>query len=176
MGILKSILAFLSRDISGKVAVQTPALFDYELVSAYEPDKGGGYYVRRNSDQKILSWRGLPKGLESFGVTGISFYRGKDPYVDPGVPVRLIREPKNKHDRNAVAVIDVYDVQAGYVPATRALEIGARLQAEQYEYFISVWTREWDDKLVDIRVLLVGKGASLGVPALTNRLIKKHSR
>ena len=45
----------------------------------------------------------------------------------PGERVGLIPEPKNKHDRNAIAVIGPRGVQLGYVNADRAPYIGSRM-------------------------------------------------
>jgi hypothetical protein len=45
----------------------------------------------------------------------------------PGEPVVLVPEPKNRHDRNAVAVISPRGVQIGYVSAERAPYIASRM-------------------------------------------------
>ncbi len=45
----------------------------------------------------------------------------------PGDPVSLKPEPRNRHDRHAVAVIGPHGVQLGYLSAERAPYIGARL-------------------------------------------------
>jgi hypothetical protein len=51
-----------------------------------------------------------------------------------GEPVRLVRDPKNKADRLAVAVISVRGIQLGYLTAERCGLIGAWLDhGEQYE-------------------------------------------
>lgn len=46
-----------------------------------------------------------------------------------GDPVELRREPKNKHDENAVAVFSERGVQLGYLTAERAPWIGGKLAA-----------------------------------------------
>jgi hypothetical protein len=46
----------------------------------------------------------------------------------PGEPVVLVPEPKNRHDRNAVAVISPRGVQIGYVNAERAPYIASRMK------------------------------------------------
>ncbi len=176
MGLLKAILGLFSRGSTEAPTPSTPASsFEFDLVAAYTDDKGSGYHVRRNSDQKILTWRGLPKSMTTFRAAGISFYRSKDPYIDPGVLLRLVPEPKNKYDKNAVKIVDVYEVQVGHVPAEKAVAVGDKLRAGQIQYVISVWSKEWDLKLVEVRVLLVDKGVSLGVPTFTRRHIEKHS-
>ncbi len=50
-----------------------------------------------------------------------------------GEPVTLIPEPKNKHDRRAVAVYSARDVQIGYVNAERAGWIGALLAEREVQ-------------------------------------------
>lgn len=47
----------------------------------------------------------------------------------PGEAVTLVPEPRNPHDRHAVAVFSVRGVQLGYLTAERAPWIGARLRA-----------------------------------------------
>ncbi len=175
MGILKAIFGLFSEKTGSEAPKPLSSSFEFELVSAFTSDKGSGYYVRRNSDQKILTWRGLPKSMTTFRAAGISFYRSKDPYIDPGVLLRLVPEPKNKHDKNAVKIVDVYDMKIGYVPAEKALAVGEGLRTDRYQYCISVWSKEWDEKLVEVRVLLVDKGVSLGLPTFTRRQIEKHS-
>ena len=51
-----------------------------------------------------------------------------------GEPVRLIREPKNKHDRRAVAVMSTRGIQLGYLTAERCGLIGGWLDlGESYQ-------------------------------------------
>lgn len=45
----------------------------------------------------------------------------------PGEPVALVPEPRNKHDRNAIAVVSPRGIQLGYVSAERAPYIASRL-------------------------------------------------
>ena len=45
----------------------------------------------------------------------------------PGDPVTLTPEPRNRHDRHAVAVIGPHGVQLGYLSAERAPYIGGRI-------------------------------------------------
>lgn len=47
----------------------------------------------------------------------------------PGEPVELRPEPKNKHDPRAMAVISCRGVQIGYINAERAGRIGAILRS-----------------------------------------------
>ncbi|MBJ6123379.1 HIRAN domain-containing protein [Sphingomonas mollis] len=45
----------------------------------------------------------------------------------PGDPVTLMPEPRNRHDRNAVAIISPSGMKLGYVSAERAPYIGSRI-------------------------------------------------
>lgn len=47
----------------------------------------------------------------------------------PGEPVELVLEPKNKKDRNAVAVFSARGVQLGYITAERAPRVGGILRS-----------------------------------------------
>lgn len=60
----------------------------------------------------------------------------------PGEPVYLVREPKNRVDPRAVAVVSVRGIQLGYLTAERCGWIGGRLLAgEDYEAFFQEPTR-----------------------------------
>lgn len=50
-----------------------------------------------------------------------------------GEPVELRPEPKNKHDRNAVAVFSCRGVQIGYLSAERAPRLGALLSQREVQ-------------------------------------------
>ncbi|MGY2735191.1 HIRAN domain-containing protein [Sphingomonas sp. UYP23] len=51
----------------------------------------------------------------------------------PGDPIELRREPKNKHDKHAVAVFTERGTQLGYLTAERAPWIGGKILAgEEY--------------------------------------------
>jgi hypothetical protein len=53
-----------------------------------------------------------------------------------GEPIYLVREPKNRADPRAVAVVSVRGIQLGYLTAERCGWIGSRLLAgEEYEAF-----------------------------------------
>jgi hypothetical protein len=49
----------------------------------------------------------------------------------PGEPVELRPEPKNRHDRHAIAVFSVRGIQLGYLTAERAPRIGALLRSRE---------------------------------------------
>jgi hypothetical protein len=60
-------------------------------------------------------------GLHSFLIRGTSYHRAglTAGRFSPGTQLRLVREPDNPHDPNAIAVYS-QDNKAGYVPASRA--------------------------------------------------------
>ena len=49
-----------------------------------------------------------------------------------GEPVDLRSEPKNSHDKNAIAVFSVRGIQLGYLNAERAPWIGGKIKAGRY--------------------------------------------
>ena len=61
-------------------------------------------------------------GLHSFQIKGTSHYKGSTTgRFTPGARLRLVREPHNPHDPNAIAIFAMNDRhKAGYVPARRA--------------------------------------------------------
>ncbi|OSX66693.1 hypothetical protein POSPLADRAFT_1131555, partial [Postia placenta MAD-698-R-SB12] len=46
-------------------------------------------------------------------IVGIQYYKG---LVGPGEEVRLVREPQNQHDRNAIQVMNIGGTQVGHLP------------------------------------------------------------
>ena len=78
----------------------------------------------------------------------------------PGRRLRLVAEPDNEHDPNAIAVWDAEQrVQAGYVPATEARE----LHADDWQ---AVALRDFfeDGRRCGLRVLLAPREAWIGAP------------
>ncbi|KAI0266685.1 SNF2 family N-terminal domain-containing protein [Gloeopeniophorella convolvens] len=53
-------------------------------------------------------------------VVGIQYYKG---LVDAGEQVRLIREPQNRYDRNAIAVQNIGRAQVGHIPRQIAAKL-----------------------------------------------------
>lgn len=51
---------------------------------------------------------------------------------NPGDRIDLLPEPKNEHDKNAVAVFSAGGIQVGYLTAERAPYIGGRMKREPY--------------------------------------------
>lgn len=63
---------------------------------------------------------------------------------DPGRPLRLLPEPHNLHDSNAIGIWDEHlNLQAGYVPADLAPAVGRMLRARTLKTAISLW--QWRD-------------------------------
>lgn len=75
------------------------------------------------------SWR---FGLHSFAVRGTSYHEAAVTAgrFTPGAPVRLVREPENPHDPNAVAVYaETGRRLAGYVPKGQAKRLAQMLDS-----------------------------------------------
>ena len=110
------------RDAPPEYAAQPDSPFDCRL-EYRDAGKGygRGYFVVRNADGEALSWRTLPKshGLESINVVGEQYRLDalQDAAFSPGRPLRLVREPDNPYDANAVAVYDAEgSLHVGYLP------------------------------------------------------------
>jgi hypothetical protein len=90
-----------------------------------------GFYIRDADTDEAISHRQLYElvpGSLIFKVAGVSFREDalQLPAFKPGEPIQLIPEPKNRHDRNAVAVFDTTcRVHVGYVPRELARLIGS---------------------------------------------------
>lgn len=71
----------------------------------------------------------------SLAVVGVGFDNKSGPprqfeiaMCEPGEPVKLVPEPRNPADPNAIAVFSARDVQIGYLSAERAPMIGAAMR------------------------------------------------
>lgn len=71
----------------------------------------------------------------SLAVVGVAHDNKKGPprqfeiaMCKPGEPVKLVHEPRNPADPNAVAVFSARDIQIGYLRAERAPMIGAAMR------------------------------------------------
>jgi hypothetical protein len=84
----------------------------------------------------------------------------QDDGFTPGRRLALVREPANEHDPNAVAVWDTERrLQAGYVPAEVAPELGGDEQA------VSLWEfRGEDGQRIGLRILLAPADAWIQEP------------
>ena len=150
----------------------------YELRPASDT-RGIGFQVRPTGSQEFIVWRNLPRkdGLESFRIAGVSFRREayENVLYSPGWPLMLLPEPDNPVDPNAVAVWDMQKIEKlGYVPKAQAKRIGEKITSGDYDYCLSVW-RVLNDKgePAQVRVLLVGKNASLHLPKVVRAKVDR---
>lgn len=71
-------------------------------------------------------------GLHSFQLRGTAHYAAalRAGRFTPGAPVRLVREPDNVHDQNAIAIYaERARDKAGYVPKAQARRLASMLDA-----------------------------------------------
>ena len=119
-----------------------------------------GYWLRDAVSGDAMKWDD-PR-VRVVKLAGAS-YRGdalQDDGFAPGRRLALVPEPENEHDPNAVAVWDAERrLQAGYVPAEIALELGGDEQA------VSIWEfRGEDGRRIGLRVLLAPADAWIQEP------------
>jgi hypothetical protein len=100
-------------------------------------------------------------GVRVARVAGTSFrpHALQHEDFDPGRPLRLLPEPHNTHDPNAIGVWDRrLERQAGYIPAELAAEVGRMLRDGQVKVAMSLW--QWRDldtgDRIGLHVLLSG--------------------
>ncbi|ALC12510.1 HIRAN domain-containing protein [Sphingopyxis sp. 113P3] len=100
----------------------------------------------------------------SLAVVGVGFDNKKGPprqfeiaMCTPGEPVKLVPEPRNPADPNAIAVYSARDIQIGYLRAERAPMIGAAMRRG---VVIAIFQRkeEWG---ATIRANLEGRAPTL---------------
>jgi hypothetical protein len=113
-----------------------------------------GYHLRDAATGEAVRWED-PR-IRVVPVAGVS-YRAEalpDPSFDPGRPLRLVREPENEHDPNAIGIWNEDGTQQlGYVPRDTAAELTGDEQA------ISLWRVEGG-----LRVLIAPADAWIGRP------------
>jgi hypothetical protein len=130
---------------------------------ATETDTGerldGSGFQLRNGQGRALAWNDealAADGVAVFAVAGVS-YRLEAVQNDafaPGRLLSLVPDPENEFDPNAIGVWDEERrEQVGFVPADRAVEIGARLARDQ-PAAISLWEWRKDGKRSALRALL----------------------
>ena len=119
-----------------------------------------GYWLRDASSGEAVRWD--DERLRVVKLAGASYRLDElqDDAFAPGRRLALVREPENEYDPNAVAVWDAgRRVQAGYVPADVAPEIGGDEQA------VALWEfRDENGKRVGLRVLLAPADAWIQEP------------
>ena len=151
---------------------QPDSAFDYRLEHWDAGKEGGrGYLVVRNADGQTLSWHTLPRshGLESISVVGEKYEGRLDALqsaaFSPGRALRLVREPDNPYDANAVAVYDAAgSLHVGYLPKEHAARIATQLDAGQSYQCYSMWEGIKDGRRIQLRLLLLDENASVVVP------------
>jgi hypothetical protein len=116
--------------------------------------RGAGYHLRDAATGLDVRWDD-PRILV-VPVAGVSFRPEAvaDETLDPGQRLRLLAEPDNEHDPDAVAVWnDERTLQAGYVPR----EVAPQLLGT--ELAVSLWRAG-----EGLRVLIVPAGSWVGRP------------
>ena len=71
-------------------------------------------------------------------IVGSSFYPGASNWLaklGPGQPLRVVREPENEHDKNAIAVY-IFQQKLGHLPRGFAAEIAPLMDAGKK---VTVW-------------------------------------
>jgi hypothetical protein len=118
-----------------------------------------GYWLRDAETEEPVRWSDAR--LRVVKVAGSS-YRAEalqDDACAPGRPLALVPEPENEHDPNAVAIWDAERrLQAGYVPAEVAGELGGDEQA------VALWEFVEEGRRIGLRVLIAPKDAWIGAP------------
>lgn len=144
-------MSFLARFL-GKATTQAPITWPPMVLvpTGLDPMSGGGnkymrgFFIRDANTNRSISHQQLSElvpGAMVFNVAGTSHRQDalQDPAFAPGEPVRLIPEPGNPYDRNAVAVWDTHlKKQIGYVPKELAPTIG-RVSREREPFGATVF-------------------------------------
>jgi hypothetical protein len=120
------------------------------LLSGRRPQAIGGSGFVLEGEGPPDRWRpqlplDLP-GVRLARVAGAAYrpHALQDPAFAPGRAVRLLPEPRNMHDPNAIGIWDeALRLRAGYVPAELAPEVGRMLREGNVRRAMSVW--QWRD-------------------------------
>jgi hypothetical protein len=134
--------------------------------------RGRGFHIHTLNDGIGVAWREL--GLWENGVLVATIagarYRPRmlqSPVTAPGKPLRLVRDPRNVHDPNAVqvhAVSQASDTLVGYVPRGDAPAVAAALDQGHGLHACVLW--EWigeDDKRDSLVMVIARPGLVQGV-------------
>jgi hypothetical protein len=119
----------------------------------------GGYHLRDAATSEPVPWSD-PR-IRVVPVAGASFRPDalQDDGFAPGRRLALVPEPDNEHDPNAVGVWDApRTVQAGYVPAEVAPQLGGREQS------VSLWEYVEEGRRIGLRILIAPADAWIGRP------------
>jgi hypothetical protein len=119
-----------------------------------------GYWLRDAATGDAMKWDD-PR-VQVVKLAGASYRADalQDEAFAPGRRLALVPEPENEHDPNAVGVWDrERRLQAGYVPAEVARELGGDEQA------VSLWEFRGDEgQRIGLRVLLAPADAWVQEP------------
>lgn len=133
---------------------------------------GRGFVVVRNEDGRALGWRTLPKreGLRSHNVVGERYRPDQlqSPKFAPGSALKLVREPDNPHDSNAVAVWDAEEtLHVGYLPRDEVGPVAKMLDRGEELRCYSLWEQTDDEgRRTQVRILILTDDASVEVDTL----------
>jgi hypothetical protein len=120
---------------------------------------GRGFWLRDAASGEPVRWSD-PR-LRVVKVAGTSYREDalQDDAFAPGLPLALVPEPENPHDPHAVGVWDAARrLQAGYVPADVAPELGGEEQA------VSLWEFRDERRRIGLRILLAPPDAWIQRP------------
>ena len=119
-----------------------------------------GYWLRDASSGDAMKWDDPRVRVVKLAGSSYRADALQDDAFAPGQRLALVPEPENEHDPNAIAVWDAERrLQAGYVPAEIAPELGGDEQA------VSLWEfRGEDGSRIGLRVLLAPASAWVQEP------------
>lgn len=160
-----------------KVTLERPPLelaseseFDYRLVWNEGSDQGSeGYTVEDAKTWKSLRWQMLPReqGLESMNIVGESHHMEhlQHPGFAAGKVLRLVPEPDNPYDSDAVKVCDASGrFHAGYIAGEYAYRIGQKIKAGEIRACLSMWEVWKNGERVSLRILIIDRHAKIELP------------
>lgn len=110
---------------------------------------GTGYRLRDQEERFTLYGPECEAGLPAvrlLRVAGVGFHWEalQSEACEPGRPLTLDREPENRHDPNAVAILDEQRAsRLGYVPRHAAAEVSGWIESGRLARALSVW--QWRD-------------------------------
>jgi len=119
-----------------------------------------GYWLRDAATGDAMKWDDPRVRVVKLAGSSYRADALQDEAFAPGRRLALVPEPENEHDPNAVAVWDAERrLQAGYVPAEVAPELGGDEQA------VSLWEFRGDDgSRIGLRILLAPAAAWIQEP------------
>lgn len=131
-------------------------------------ENGRGYTMVRQADGQKLAWSFLPKkeGFQCLEVVGESYHQKdlQQPGFAAGFPIKLVAEPENPVDHDAVAVRDASGkYQAGYLSRDDAPKILKRIENGGGFRALVMWEVNIGGQRVSLRLLLMDKGTSLNL-------------